>query len=263
MSITIKGFNDIIENTPNVNILNYFITEFNKFGVRVKYEKGENYTEKRPTYKRFMFETFNRSYSSFFPAIIVTESNNYKNIKKCNKKTYKPISVSCAPPMARYKKSILYNHYPGEVEVIPAKDGTTITLYWYNGKWTISTHKGYEVNSYKWGAEGKTYKDVIDEVLKKYDFKYDKLDKNKSYSIGFKHSDFHPFNEGNESKMSKAWFIQSVDLKKFNNGQDDYINYKENIGIPIQETIKFSSLKELFKNADDAYSKFKETGEIT
>jgi hypothetical protein len=145
------------------------------------------------------------------------------------------------------------------VWVTQVSDGTTVTLYYYNDKWVISTHRGYAVNEYVWAAN-KTYQQVVDEVFAQYSINYDVFDKNKSYTIGFNHYDFHPFQA--ENKKIKAWFIQSVDLKKFNSGDEKYACYNEKIGLPLQKYIKFNNLRQAFAAAKNAYTDYVNDGTV-
>ena len=115
-------------------------------------------------------------------------------------------------------------------------DGTTINLY-YNRKWIISSKHGYAINNYIC-AGNKTYQDILTEVLSLYpEFSLMTLNKNKCYTIGFRHSDFHPFTEGLECENygSRAWFIQSIDMKLFSENNMSCISYEENIGLPYQK----------------------------
>jgi hypothetical protein len=101
-------------------------------------------------------------------------------------------------------------------------------------------------------------------VLSVYeDFSYEKLNKNCSYTIGFSHSDFHPF-QGTVNPTRKpfveAWFIQSSNLTKFNNGKP-FIKFNENIGLPLQKSIKVDDIKKLCVSATNAYQNYINTGE--
>lgn len=81
-------------------------------------------------------------------------------------------------------------------------------------RWVISTASGYEMNNVRW--ENKTYLELISECLSQINLSWDAftsaLDKTNCYSFGFKHPEFHHFNEGRNFPLYKLWFIQSVDL---------------------------------------------------
>ena len=55
----------------------------------------------------------------------------------------------------------------------------------------------------------------------------------------------------------RAWFIQSVDLEKFNASELPYVTYVEDIGLPTQESVKFSNIKQLFNSANNAYEEYR------
>jgi hypothetical protein len=257
MTSPIQQFKDFVKTIPSKDTLTYLHDELGKKGVKVIYEKSENFNPNKPVYQRLMFGTFKRSCSFDFPGIIMTAEGP----------KYKAISVPPPPPVTQYQSKVLYTNFDKNLPITKANDGTTVTLYYFKSKWIISTHRGFEVNAYICASK-KTYQDIIDDVLKQYpSFSYDKLDTTKCYTFGFNHSDFHPFMEGKiieqkeeASPIVKAWFIQSVDLNKFNNADPLYMSYDEDIGIPFQETVKFQSIKQLFNAANNAYNNYVKTG---
>jgi hypothetical protein len=94
------------------------------------------------------------------------------------------------------------------------KDGTTITLYWHSvtSTWVMSSANGFDVGGYRWMGRA-TYSEAFNVVAAAYpEFKYELLDKGYSYTIGFRHPDFHPL----LSDGPKMWFIQSCDLALMN-----------------------------------------------
>jgi hypothetical protein len=245
-----------MDTVPVQDTVPYLFSTLGKKGVKVVYEKSEKHTEEMPVYDRLMFGTFKRSCAFDFPGIVVD----------CNKGN-RAISVPPAPPITKYKKAALQTHLKN-ANIIKAHDGTTVTLYYYNGKWVISTHRGYEVNSYIWFGT-KTYEDVLGDVLGNCPgFSYDRLDKTKCYSIGFKHSDYHPFWEGVESKdettpSTSVWFIRSVDLDKFNEDGNGYVSYDEDIGLPVQTRLRFRNVDGMINSAANAYNNFKTRGVVS
>lgn len=72
------------------------------------------------------------------------------------------------------------------------------------GKWIYSTKNSFDVSEIVW--RGFNYGKVIDNTLSKYNFDFNKLDTLKSYTIGFKHPAFHPFNQPAE------WQTKDFDL---------------------------------------------------
>lgn len=172
----------------------------------------------------------------------------------------KVISVSNNPPWFEYKRGFIAREFKNAV-VYPTNDGTTITLYFWNKKWIMSSHRAYDIGNYtrlslKGKETSKTYKECLDEVLSKYNLNYDNLDKNKCYTLGFRHPELQPFDNDNMS----AWFIQSVDLKKFNSGESDYIT-NSSILLPNQTPVDIS-LDTIIKNSQNAYTNFCDNGII-
>ena len=126
--------------------------------------------------------------------------------------------VLAQPPMS-FKSNIdvktVDTHIANNMyDLLLVEDGTVISLYYWEplNSWRISTTRGYDMTTCKWGHM--TYIDILKELLVLYktteDEFYSKLDKNTSYTFGFKHHSMHPFWEGNSNPINKLWFIQSV-----------------------------------------------------
>jgi hypothetical protein len=102
-----------------------------------------------------------------------------------------------------------------KLDIYEIEDGTMINLYYYDApeeskidlndayavlknKWKIATVNGFEVNNTIWNT--KTYQEILEEVLDKVGIDkmqfYQSLDPSKTYSMIFKHPEFHPFYEG-------------------------------------------------------------------
>jgi hypothetical protein len=258
MSSSIQQFNDLVKTIPQENTLKYLHNVLGKQGVKVVYEKETNFDQENPVYDRLMFGTFNRSCAFEFQGTILSHTEGSH---------YKAISVPPPPPVTQYQSKILYKNFDKNTNIIKANDGTTVTLYYFKSKWVISTHRGFDVNTYICVAQ-KTYQDIIDEVLKQYpNFSYNNLDTSKCYTFGFNHSDFHPFMENREYKEEsknnvRAWFIQSVDLNKFNLSDPSYKSYTDDIGLPIQNTVAYQTLKQLFYITNNAYIDYVKNGTV-
>ncbi len=143
----------------------------------------------------------------------------------------------------------LYNIYE-------LNDGTTINLYWWSEKWIISTTRGIQMNDVEW--QHISYNTILTELLTHYpEFVWDKLDKNKTYTIGFNHPKFHQFNpSGHDLTLfsimpGKLWFIQSVHNTTFE------INIKDDIKLPLQKLWNhegsLNQLKQYCRNSMDFY----------
>lgn len=121
----------------------------------------------------------------------------------------------------------MFNQKPRESEIVknlsdydiyPIIDGTVVTLYWYEsgnnpGSWRLSSTNGFDVTDYCW-MSGITYFNAIMKIAERYpQFSLARLNKSCSYTIGFRHHDFHPM----RSDPEKLWFIQSCNLIVLNN----------------------------------------------
>lgn len=126
-------------------------------------------------------------------------------------------------------------------------DGTAITLY-YNGstaepidvtKWTMSSTNGYDVSNYKWIGP-KTYTEAFSDVAAMYpNFSFAKLDPNCSYTIVFRHPDFHQFAAGSTMYASVISCFNVTTCKQV---------YKFDIGIEGQKPVDMKTVMQL----DDA-----------
>ncbi len=154
--------------------------------------------------------------------------------------------------------------YRGLYKIYKAEDGTCVNLYQYNGRWCISTARGYEMNEVKW--ENMTYRELLSDCLQSYGLTWEtfteQLNPKFCYSFGFRHPNFHKF-RNHLSENNKMWFIQSVNL------DEDTVNYlwtsTETVaGIPAQEEFNshVESLRDLYQMASSAYRDYVEKGEI-
>ena len=147
-------------------------------------------------------------------------------------------------------KSIDFVANVSDYDVYDINDGTLVTLYWYPsvesadedesaGRWCMSTTNGYDVGDYRWMGDA-TYTTAFAEVLTDYPkFDFDNLNKTKSYTVGFRHEDFHHFT----ADPRRAWFVQSCDLHALNTTGELNISTTEDIGIPPQTIIDLSAMK--------------------
>jgi hypothetical protein len=151
------------------------------------------------------------------------------------------------PTIASFTKDSLLNT---EHDVYKLTDGTTVNLYYWEGKWTLSSTKAYDMNSYSW--RGVEWMEALEESLEHQgvSFSFDKLDKNKSYTIMFRNPQLHPFNPEYSVK-----FIASCNLKTLE------FCYDEDIGIPIQQKVEIS-IDDIYEKNKNAYSNWQESGEI-
>lgn len=247
---SIKKFNQFVEKIPTDDTVNFIRNALSKYRVKIIYEKDHKSCDSKTLINRVLLSGKDRSCKFPFIGTILHRYGNKFKVKSYQQK----------PPINRINKRNLYRMYNKNIKVINANDGTTVTLYWLDDKWVISTHRGYEVNDKKWMNH--TFDYLLNDVLSTYEnFSYEKLDKNKCYTIGFRHSFNHPFLENNDLKVTekRAWFIQSIDLNKFNSSDLKYLDTTEDIGIPLQKVLSYTSLDDLFINSYNAYDNYIKT----
>lgn len=173
-----------------------------------------------------------------------------ENIVKCKVLAIPPNEFNPKYDLSTVIKNITNRLY----HVYEIQDGTSINLY-YNEKWTFSTKNAFDISPMLW--RGYNYYNIIDDVLSNYtDFNLDNLDKGKTYTIGFKHPAFHPFNQEKEWDdkdtstiwNKSAWFVQSVC------NLTHVISYDENIGLPTQKIIERKNIKPCFEKLKTSLS---------
>lgn len=133
------------------------------------------------------------------------------------KSTWKTLSIG--PP--HMKRSIspddCTDFKNGCFDIIPASDGSIVTMYFYGKKWCYSTTNSYEVEDTVWNNI--TFSNAFLTIALKDKYftslagaDLNKLDKDYCYTFGFTNRDIHYY-EGSEEKI---WFIQKVNLKTMN-----------------------------------------------
>lgn len=152
-----------------------------------------------------------------------------------------------APPMAFNKRQvpdIIESYFKqGLYDVVKVIDGTVVTIYWWMNRWNISSSNSYDVSSFYWMGD-MTYVEIIYDLLTRLHpdaiekngiqlidnttIDFSNLDKNKSYTIGIRHHNFHPLLLDPEY----IWNIQNVDLRSYSIEYDNGL-----IGIPNQQII--------------------------
>lgn len=238
----VKQTNTFLEDVSEFEeIIQYMYKTLLPLGIRFKYESLDGIETRELT--RVVLVA--KDTSKHFNKPIVNECAGcilgfYKN----NKWVCRLLS---RPPNCFYTKYKRVN--ARDYKVYEAEDGTTITLYWLDGEWRLSTKNGYDVGNLEW--RGSKYIDVLTESLAntKPDFDWNRLNKNVSYTIGFCHPDHHPFRD-----CKRVWFIQSYNLEKNTPGG--------NPGLPGQKEVFCDDYDELVYNAEASYKRFIKTGEI-
>jgi hypothetical protein len=122
-------------------------------------------------------------------------------------------------------------------EIYNISDGTTVTLYYYNNAWCMSSTNGFDVRDYRWQSET-TYWEAFIEVTKLYpEFSLDKLDTSVSYTVAFRHHHFHPL----ATDPQRAWLVCATSI------ENAAVSYP-NIGLPLQVAIAVTGDEILEKN---------------
>jgi len=146
------------------------------------------------------------------------------------------------------------------------EDGTVVGLYYYANlnKWIISTSRGIDVNSNIFNKL--TYDTMLNESLTAMGIESEEffanLDKNKSYTIGFKHPDMHPFQEGKGSSIYKVWFIQTADTAIGSEFKVVKNSPWEKIPGHKKLSFKINSLEPLFNKIHCTFEEFKADGRV-
>lgn len=120
-------------------------------------------------------------------------------------------------------------------------DGTTVTLYFYDGEWVAATANGFEVDHYKWCGEI-TYREAYVKALARYGVNVNSLDVNYSYTIGFRDHAFHPLKEDPED----TWCIRIYNTSESTEASEEF--YKA-FPVPRQQTIPVTNMAEFLENA--------------
>jgi hypothetical protein len=188
-----ETLNFIVEQGFNgINDIEDIIGAFYKKWITVSYQIKENYTLFIFTSKKIMKTNIN------------SECNGL--ILESNRNGWKIVCTPSKYPIHTLPRS--YRNY----DIYKISDGTTVNLYYLDG-WNMSTTKGIRVNDVRFNKL--TFSEALHECLAdnniNVDEFYDSLDKNINYSIGFKHPDLHPFNEGKEEPIYRVWAVHKYD----------------------------------------------------
>lgn len=251
---TVKFINSLENKTPesirSSMYKKYILTNHNKNDDRMVL-----YSSKNTRFNNTLDKDENHSIWSECNGLIL----DMKNMKPLVTPTESFRTNICVDVVNNFLHDDLYKLYIVE-------DGTIINLYFWPplNSWRISTNRCYDVTYSIWGSM--TYYEVLyDLLLKVYNTTYDDfqnmLDKNTSYTFGFKHESMHPFKEKKSNNINKLWFIQSC-----NNGiiSDEFEN---KFNIPSQTKFEFpentlKSTKYLFNKLDSSYNDFINNGKI-
>jgi hypothetical protein len=129
--------------------------------------------------------------------------------------TWKVLSYPPAALSFNMSEDTIIKHLESKTYKIYNIDfGTIITLYYYNGKWVISSANGYEIDNKIWIGT-RTFRNLVDEIFEKYDIDVSKLNIHWCYTFGFHHNEYHPFDGAGQPPI-RAWFIRAVNIVEYN-----------------------------------------------
>jgi hypothetical protein len=137
-------------------------------------------------------------------------------VKGSRKGEFKTIddTVVCSPqvfPSPNLKQKEIERN-AGRFNVHELYDGTLINLYYYAGTWHLGSARADDLTDKSYSTTA-TFGQLFDEVIMEYpDFGYERLDKSRTYTIGFSHPAMH-----NTTTSKRAW------------------TYYDDIGIPKPE----------------------------
>lgn len=215
---------NIIKSATKGDELKYLISELAKKGIKCNYDPLASDSSRLLLYSnRYNVDNWNEIQLANG---LIIDYKDLKNIKV----------IACPPelPLNTYVIDDVTGTFD-KFQIYKITDGTTFTLYNYNGEWCIGTTRGIDVRSLKCNGSKKTYQQLFTEVSEKYpNFKVEDLDTKHSYTLSITHPSMHPFNS--ESKMK---YICSYNLET----KDRY--WDEDIGLLPQEKVSFESFKEL------------------
>jgi len=226
----------------------YGVKNIYEFYKQKGFESGGRLLLRRP---RYVYSCTNLQYGA---GGVVIDTNEWKYLSFPVKTLYSNIN---------YKR--LFNNFK-MYNVFEATDGTIVTLYYVkcqedssndesktsvdqkiSGHWVLSTNNSYDMNNIK--RCGINFKDAFYESVSKSKQSLDDLDTNKCYSFGFRHKDLHYADE-KVAGLSEydVWYVQSVDMKKFNEGKFIVDSVTPPKGIRPQKIIEPSDAVGLLKN---------------
>lgn len=143
------------------------------------------------------------------------------------------------------------NQHLDDYTVYKARDGTMVSLYYYDSQWVMSTNSGLSMNNMKWRNQ-LSYQEMFCQALYdslEYTFEQftSLLDQSTIYCFGFTHEWMHPF-----AKSRAVWFVQSVNR--------DTLEYNLNLSkvlpdIPSYMNVEEQEIIERPKNVQELFNK--------
>jgi len=192
---------------------------------------------------------------SRYPGPICTECNGaVLDAKTWSLLAVPPRAFTTRPSPRGVNANLAIGEGTGAYDVIQVRDGTVVTIYsWDHPRagriWCLGSSNGYDVSNYKWMGP-LTYAEVLSEALSSYPgfveatgltlakgvlgkddvrLGFTKLDPGRSYTVGFRHHNFHPL----RADPMGVWNIQSTDLET---GEVTVATDKEGGGLHLPAT---------------------------
>lgn len=234
----------IYESAPPTGKFNFINTELQAHGLHTipDYKNGRILIDDKTTDR-------DSGYTQFIGSILLVTDEHIEIVS-----TMQPVTMVTNRILPSVAKQW------SQFDLICAEDGATIGLYWFNGAWVIRTINSFDASNLIWNDRA-TFGQMVNDVMLKYpQFKYDALDKTKSYTLSIKHPAIHAYHEMLDYPVLRAWFIQCTDIAKINrqcgvfNGT---ISFDESIGLELQlpATAKtLSSMSDISLSRDPKYN---------
>jgi len=244
----ISFIRSIQPNSSWENVKSLIHSRLMPLGIRYSYEQPEMGSRVILTTKRF---------TANFSHPIVSQCNGLVfDYNTCKILSIPPYAFNGNVKISTIQQQNTDVNLSDNYNIYKVNDGTVVTLYYYKNEWRMSSTNGYDVGDLKWFGD-KTYWEIFNEISNANNYKFDikKLNKNRSYSIGFTHPDFHPFKGRSESDIKRMWYIQAAELT------NAYITNRDDIGLPSQEYIHGKiTIKNLLEQTNNALENYIKTG---
>lgn len=227
----------------------FFYNEFKKFNIKFVYEVTDELTGRILVTTNSDKANYRYKLARVSNGLVI--QYNYTNDK------FEFGLLACSPPGLKFRcKLRKINSNFDKYSIYEAKDGTIFTMYWYLDSWRLSTTGGYDVTKYTWQG-AKTYEEIVSHVLNHvHDMSLEefqsKLDKNYSYTFGFKHPTFHPF-MATMLESYDMWFVCDYDRINHNLYYDIDTNHTLSFMNKQTELSEITNVHQLIMNCKTAY----------
>ena len=175
-----------------------------------------------------------------------------------------PQGAFCTNKISMKKLNDLYTS--GGYEVYESLDATILTLYYYNGRWCMSSTKSYDIGASEM-VDGMSFMDAFHDLMNtKYkSFRFENLNKEYSYTVALRYSKYHIFDETKHLAIRTKYVPKpGVDMNSYimvlcvtDTSSGQRVS-KHVAGIPHQNpiTLRENTTHTLVNYARSAYSKY-------